>query len=63
MTPSRKKFLLRIDPALWDQINRWAALEFRSVNGQVEFLLQRAVEARFGKLRRGEGAPPPEPRD
>ena len=42
----RKKFLLRMSPALWEELNRWAAQEFRSVNGQIEFLLQRAVEER-----------------
>jgi hypothetical protein len=42
----RKKFLLRISPALWEELNRWAAQEFRSVNGQIEFLLQRAVDHR-----------------
>jgi len=42
----RKKFLLRISPTLWDELNRWAAQEFRSVNGQIEFLLQRAVDQR-----------------
>jgi hypothetical protein len=42
----RKRFLLRIRPALWDELNRWAAQEFRSVNGQIEFLLQRAVDRR-----------------
>ena len=42
----RKKFLLRINPALWDEINRWAGQEFRSVNAQIEFLLQRAVQER-----------------
>lgn len=39
----RKAFLLRISPALWDELEAWAADEFRSVNGQIEFLLQRAV--------------------
>jgi len=42
----RKKLLLRINPALWDELNRWAGQEFRSVNGQIEFLLQRAVDDR-----------------
>jgi len=42
----RKKFLLRISPALWRELERWAAQEFRSVNGQIEFLLQRAVDER-----------------
>lgn len=42
----RKQFLLRIQPELWETIQRWAAAEFRSVNGQIEFLLQRAVDER-----------------
>ena len=42
----RKKFLLRISPALWEELNRWASQEFRSVNGQIEFILQRAVSER-----------------
>ena len=42
----RKKFLLRMNPALWEDLNRWAVEEFRSVNGQIEFVLQRAVEQR-----------------
>ena len=44
----RKKFLLRMSPTLWEELNRWAAQEFRSVNGQIEFLLQRAVNVRKG---------------
>ncbi|MBM3319670.1 MAG: Arc family DNA-binding protein [Candidatus Eisenbacteria bacterium] len=43
---SRKAFLIRIDPDLLEELNRWAAQEFRSVNGQIEFLLQRAVDER-----------------
>jgi hypothetical protein len=42
----RKRFLLRISQELWEELNRWAAQEFRSVNGQIEFLLQRAVDER-----------------
>jgi hypothetical protein len=45
----RKKFLLRINPALWDELNRWAAQEYRSVNGQIEFILQRAVDRKRGR--------------
>ena len=41
MTP-RKAFLLRIDPRLWDALEKWAGDEMRSVNGQIEFLLARA---------------------
>jgi hypothetical protein len=45
----RKSVLLRIRPELWEELNRWAAEEFRSVNGQIEFLLQRATDERLGK--------------
>jgi hypothetical protein len=45
----RKKFLLRIPPDLWEELNRWAAQELRSVNGQIEFVLQKAVAERRGK--------------
>jgi len=42
----RKPFLLRIDPALWAEIEAWAQAELRSVNGQIEYLLRQAVEKR-----------------
>ena len=45
----RKKFLLRITPELWEELNRWAAQELRSVNGQIEFVLKKAVADRGGK--------------
>jgi len=45
----RKKFLLRIPPELWEELARWAGEELRSVNGQIEFVLQRAVAERRKK--------------
>ena len=42
----RKAFLLRVDPELWNELERWAADELRSVNGQVEYLLRQAVQKR-----------------
>lgn len=45
---ARKPFLLRIDPALWAEVERWAAAELRSVNGQIEYLLREAVRRRTG---------------
>ncbi len=42
----RKKFLLRIDPTLWEELNRWASAELRSVNSQIEFILKKAVGSR-----------------
>ena len=49
--PERKNFILRIDPALWSEIERWAQEELRSVNGQIEYLLKQAVIVRGRKLR------------
>jgi hypothetical protein len=43
---ARKAFALRISPALYEELKTWADAEFRSVNGQIEFLLQRAVRER-----------------
>jgi hypothetical protein len=40
----RKPFLLRLDPALFDALQRWASDEVRSLNGQIEFLLTRALQ-------------------
>ncbi len=40
---------MRIDPALWAELERWAAEELRSVNGQVEMILKQAVAKRKGK--------------
>lgn len=48
-SPGKKPFLLRIDPALWAEIERLAAAELRSVNAQVEYLLREAVKLRTGK--------------
>ena len=42
----RKSFLLRIDPALWAELEGWAQEELRSVNGQIEFILRQAVQKR-----------------
>ena len=42
----RKPFLLRIPPDLWVELEKWAAAELRSVNGQIEYLLRQAVEKR-----------------
>jgi hypothetical protein len=45
----RKAFLLRIDPALWAELEAWAQDELRSVNGQIEYLLRQATLKRRGK--------------
>jgi hypothetical protein len=43
MATERKTILLRLDPAVHDALARWAADELRSTNGQIEFLLRRAL--------------------
>ena len=48
----RKPFLLRLDPALFEALQRWAADDLRSLNGQIEFLLRRALQGE-GRLPRG----------
>ena len=48
---SRKSFLLRIPPELYEALERWAADELRSVNGQIEYLLADAVR-RAGRDKR-----------
>jgi hypothetical protein len=47
----RKAFPLRIDPALFGALERWAEDELRSVNGQIEYLLRDAVR-KAGRLPR-----------
>ena len=51
----RRPFLLRLDPALLEALQRWAADDLRSLNGQIEFLLRRAVQ---GAGRAPRGTPP-----
>lgn len=41
---ARKAFLLRLDPRTHEALERWAKDELRSVNGQIEFLLRRALQ-------------------
>ena len=48
----RKSFLLRIDPAVLDALQRWADAELRSLNGQIEFVLRRALQD-SGRLKTG----------
>jgi len=45
----RKTVLLRLDPAVYDALARWASDELRSTNAQIELLLRRAL-AEAGRL-------------
>lgn len=49
----KKKFLLRLDAALYDALEKWAADELRSINAQMEYVLKEAVR-KAGRLRRGQ---------
>jgi hypothetical protein len=40
----RKAFLLRVDPALLEAVQRWANDDLRSLNAQIEFLLRKALQ-------------------
>ncbi|MES2653398.1 MAG: Arc family DNA binding domain-containing protein [Bacteroidota bacterium] len=42
----KKAFVLRINPALLKEVEQWAANEFRSTNGQIEYLLNEAIKAK-----------------
>lgn len=40
---AKKQVLLRLAPSLWNELAAWAEEDFRSINGQIEFLLSEAV--------------------
>ena len=46
---AKKQVLLRLSPTLWNEIAQWAEDDFRSINGQIEFLLSEAVSNRKKK--------------
>ncbi len=46
-----KGFLLRLDPHTMELVERWAAQEFRSVNGQIQWIIAEALR-RHGRLPR-----------
>ena len=62
----RKPFLLRVDRAVLDALQRWASDDLRSLNGQIEFVLRRALQqagrASAGESTPGEPSPPPDRR-
>ncbi|RZL46269.1 MAG: Arc family DNA binding domain-containing protein [Pedobacter sp.] len=45
----KKAFVLRINPALLKEVEQWAANEFRSTNGQIEYLLNEAIKSKKKK--------------
>lgn len=45
-SPGKKAFPLRIDPTLWEELQRLAARDLRSVNAEIEFLLREGLARR-----------------
>lgn len=52
----RKPFLLRLPPEVLDALQRWAADDLRSLNGQIEFVLRTTLKER-GRLKMGQAEP------
>ena len=46
--PEKKNFVLRLDQGAYKALEKWAADEFRSVNGQIEYILNQALKEQFG---------------
>jgi hypothetical protein len=46
---AKKQLLLRLSPTLWKELAAWAEDDFRSINGQIEYLLSEAVRDRKKK--------------
>lgn len=54
-SPGKKAYPLRIDPALWEELQRLAARDLRSVNAEIEFLLREGLARRGIKINHGAG--------
>ncbi|NOU99722.1 Arc family DNA-binding protein [Paenibacillus planticolens] len=54
----KKNFALRLDPKLYEALERWAEDEFRSVNSHIEYLLRESLQ-RAGRLPRPNASQPP----
>ncbi|MCL2007943.1 MAG: Arc family DNA-binding protein [Treponema sp.] len=48
MPETKKQIPLRLSPALWKDLQTWAEDDFRSLNGQIEYLLTECVKKRKG---------------
>ncbi|MCI1934520.1 MAG: Arc family DNA binding domain-containing protein [Atopobiaceae bacterium] len=52
----KKQYPLRIDPGIWDAVEKWATDDMRSTNAQVEFILREALR-QSGRLPKGPKKP------
>lgn len=48
-TTDKKQILLRLSPSLHNELAAWAEDDFRSINGQIEYILTEAVKKRKGQ--------------
>ena len=53
----KKPVLLRLSPSLWAELAAWAKDDFRSINGQIEYLLSESVKRRRRNRREDEDPP------
>lgn len=58
MASEKKAFVLRISPEVLKELERWSADEFRSLNGQIEYILSDALKKRK-KSKKSEDTPSP----
>lgn len=56
---STKSFVLRVDAATMDAIEKWAADEFRSANGQLQWIIAEALR-KSGRMKKSKNPPPAE---
>ncbi len=59
----KKSFALRVDVEVYEAIEKWAADEFRSTNGQIEWILSDALKRAKRQRRRPAGGDPAAPSD
>ncbi|NHA07151.1 Arc family DNA binding domain-containing protein [Mucilaginibacter sp. HC2] len=52
----KKAFILRVNPDMLKELETWAAEEFRSTNGQIEYLMQQALLARKKNTKKKKGS-------
>jgi hypothetical protein len=55
----KKPFVIRIDPETYDELEKWAGDEFRSVNGQLEWIIDRQLKKAGRKPKKGKRAKNP----
>jgi hypothetical protein len=60
LAAEKKSFLLRLDPQLWAALEKLAASELRSVNGQIEFILRDALVKRGINIQAADSSKNPE---